>query len=121
MRAKIWTIISIVVLLGVIAYAQGPAGSSITITNAVTCPTPGLGVFSFCKPSAGGPVTYTDEGSAYAKASLIATPGPAGPTGAQGPQGPPGATGPTGVMPSSYSCTSVTISATGVWTFSGCK
>lgn len=96
MKTTIWLVVAIVVLIGAIAYAQGPAGSSMTITNAVVCPAPGLGVFSFCKPAAGGPVTFTDEGSAYAKVNLAGVAGPAGPAGPQGATGAVGPQGPAG-------------------------
>lgn len=45
--------------------------------------------------------------------------GPAGPTGPQGPIGQTGAQGPPGTMPTSFSCSSVTISGSG-FKLSGC-
>lgn len=68
--------IAALILTGfVILQAQTP-GSSLAVTNASTCPTPVVGLFSFCKPAAGGAVTFTDEGSAYAPANLSGTTAP---------------------------------------------
>lgn len=90
--------VAILILLGALALAAQTPGSSVTMTSTTTCPTPGPGIFSLCKQTSGGPVTFTDEGSPYAKASLVATPGPQGvkgDTGLTGPQGPAGTlTGP---------------------------
>lgn len=88
--------VAILILAGALAlFAQTP-GSSFTLTTSTSCAIPGLGVFSLCKQSTGGPVTFTDEGSPYAKINLAGTPGAIGATGPQGIQGLTGATGPAG-------------------------
>lgn len=86
--------VAILILAGALAlFAQTP-GSSFTLTTSTSCAAPGLGVFSLCKQTSGGPVTFTDEGSPYAKANLAGVPGL---TGATGPQGIPGIQGPQGI------------------------
>jgi hypothetical protein len=91
-------------------------GSAATVTNSGTPQAP---ILNFGIPS--GAIGQT---GATGKTGPQGVPGVAGPVGAVGQQGPIGLTGPAGppgTLPSTYSCTSVTISATGVWTFSGCK
>lgn len=41
-------------------------GSSTALSNSNTCPAPAKGLFATCKPMAGGPLQWTDEGSPYA-------------------------------------------------------
>jgi len=92
-------------------YAQTgtPLGGSFGISNSKSCTTPALGYFGFCKPSVGGPVQWTDDGSAYAPVSFSGTPGPAGPP------GPTGATGAQGIPgPNWTTCTGATLTPTGV-------
>lgn len=84
-----------VIVMG--AMAQMP-GSSVSLGGPQTCATPGPGVFAMCQPTAGGPATFTNNGSAYATFNPV--PGPAGPA---------GATGPTW-----SSCTGVTLTPSGV-------
>jgi hypothetical protein len=97
-RANVWVGISIVILVAVTVSALGAQspGSSMTVTSNTTCPVPALGVFSLCKPSAGGAVQFTDEGSAYKAVSFSGTVGPQGPPGPAGPAGAAGAKGATG-------------------------
>lgn len=88
--------VAILILAGALAlFAQTP-GSSFTLTTSTSCAAPGLGVFSLCKQSTGGPVTFTDEGSPYAKANLAGVPGLTGVQGIPGIQGPQGIPGPAG-------------------------
>jgi hypothetical protein len=89
-------LLSVAILCGAALLLAQTPGSSSALSNSSNCTTPGVGVFAFCKPLAGGVVQFTDEGSPYAKASLVAIPGPKGDAGAAGPQGPTGLTGAVG-------------------------
>lgn len=112
--------VAILILAGALAlFAQTP-GSSVGLTNATNCATPALGYFGFCKPSAGGPAKFTDDGSPYATVNLAATPGPMGPQGVKGDTGATGPAGPPGTLPATITCSSMSATATGVVVLTGC-
>lgn len=90
--------VALLILLAVVMLGAQTPGGSFGLTNTGTCQTPALGYFGFCKPAAGGAVTFTDEGSPYAKASLVAIPGPIGVQGPKGDTGATGAIGPAGTL-----------------------
>lgn len=121
MRGKIWLVIAVLVLGVTVLGAQGPAGSSFGLSNSGICNAPALGYFGFCKPTAGGPVQFTDDGSAYKAANLSGGAiGPQGISGVAGPAGPQGIPGASGALPATFSCSSMMVTATGV-ALSGCK
>jgi hypothetical protein len=97
--------------------AQGtiPNGTSIgmSTTTGSPCQTPAVGIVAVCFTSSG--VKVSVDGAAYT--ALGGSVGPAGPIGPRGDVGP---VGPAGTMPTSFTCTSVVISATGA-AFNGCK
>jgi hypothetical protein len=104
-----------------IAIAQ-TLGTSAGLTNSTTCPVPAANLFAVCMPTAGGPASFTNNGSAYTAFNPVqGPPGSVGPAGAQGPGGPAGAagaagaTGPPGPPGSGWStCTGATLTPTGV-------
>jgi len=122
MLGKIWgagLVCGCLLGLVIVAVAQTPAGSSFTLNGSNICATPGLGIFSICKPAAGGAAQWTDDGSAYAKVNLsggatgaTGATGAAGATGATGAQGPPGVQGPPGTMPATF-CLTFSTNASG--------
>lgn len=148
MKTMVFTVkVALLSLLvgSVCAVAQNPAGSSVgfDLTTGLSCQAPAANRGFVCLTLT-GPL-YSINGGAYA--SLVGPQGPAGPAGAQGvagPQGPAGATGatgpagpagvagpagpagpqgpqgPAGTMPTSFTCSSITISGSGV-TLTGCQ
>lgn len=91
MRSKVWLVISIVILVTVVAWAQ----SSMTVSNTSACDTPAVGKFVVCKPTT-GPVQVTDDAIAWPPGGGIGPAGPPGPAGPAGVKGATGAAGPAG-------------------------
>lgn len=109
-------------------HAQGavPNGTSfaMSITAAVPCATPTVGMLDFCSTAAG--FQTANNGGAYSVIAAKGDPGVQGVPGVKGDKGDTGQTGPQGLpgnsgsLPPSFGCSGATLDSTG-WHFTGCK
>jgi hypothetical protein len=107
---KNFTIVLLILVCAALVFAQAPAGSSVAFNSTGTCQAPAAGLTILCGTPTGAEMSV--NGGAFA--SLQGVPGAAGPA------GPAGAPGPAGTMPTSFACTTITVTSTGV-SLSGCK
>jgi hypothetical protein len=146
MRGKVWLGISVGILVAVSVMAlgaQGGTGLSLQTPasplSSAPVPTAGMntlysgpdgwyvanGTAALAKvgPGATGPAGPPGPSGPAGAQGIQGTPGVAGPAGAVGPQGPIGLTGPAGppgTVQSTITCTSMTVTTTGV-VLAGCK